>query len=131
MSTNNSHPDLFGEEVRQPPTPKKAKVEHSRHIAFQEKDFKKIDSLLKDQGLRSLMPAQVKGKNNRMVIWCIQELIRLYRPRPDSGHQSALPFESAEVSDLRKEVDRLQQVVTSFQKTLEAAKESKSKWWRF
>ena len=121
--------NLFPDEniVREEVTVKK-QGKH-KHVVYSQEDSDQLHELLRNPMLQTLMPKNVKGRRNRMLVWCVKELIRRLENPDLKGQQTVLDFASAEVEELRQEVSRLQQATNTINDFIESMKTKKNKWW--
>lgn len=102
--------------------------EKHKAIGFRESDHKILIELLKTPSLLAMMPKKVKGKYNRMVVWCVQELVRRVKDPDYTQQQTSLKFDE---DDFRNELLSLGKTAERLEKIVESLESKKGKWWKF
>lgn len=126
--------DLFPkgsiEEINKKNTKKKSPQEKRKAVGYLGSDYSHLNKLLSDPTLLGMMPKKVKGKRNRMLVWCVQELLRrINNPDTETNIQGTINFASAEMESLRQEVNKLQDAANSINEFIASMKNKKNKWW--
>ena len=123
--------DLFGEQTKSKndSSPRK-KLGKRNVVSYSEQAFVDMNELLKDPVLRDLMPKKVRGRKNRMVLWCVQELIKIVNNRGLNAQQSVISFNSPETDAFCDAVAQLKEATGILNNIFETMKkEKKDKWW--
>lgn len=135
MSKNEGSLNLFPEDsietVDKKQTKKHVPKEKRKAVGYYDSDYTHLNELLNNQTLLSMMPKKVRGKRNRMVVWCVKELLRRIE-NPDAGTsvQGSINFASAELESLRQDVNKLQEAANSINEFIASFKSKKDKWWK-
>lgn len=125
--------DLFGEQTKSNnDSPPRKKLGKRNVVSYSEQAFVDMNELLKDPVLRDLMPKKVRGRKNRMVLWCVQELIKIVNNRGLNAQQSVISFNSPETDAFCDAVAQLKEATGLLNNIFETMKkEKKDKWWKF
>ena len=76
------------------------------------------------------MPKKEKGRKNRMVLWCVQELIKIVNNRGLNAQQNVISFNSPETDAFCDAVAQLKEATGLLNNIFETMKkEKKDKWW--
>lgn len=123
--------DLFGEQTKsKSESPPRKKLGKRNVVSYSEQVFVDLNELLKDPVLRDLMPKKVRGRKNRMVLWCVQELIKIVNNRGINAQQSVISFNSPETDAFCNAVTQLKEATGLLNNIFETMKtEKKDKWW--
>ena len=123
--------DLFGEQTKlKNDFPPRKKLGKRNVVSYSEQAFVDMNELLKDPVLRDLMPKKVRGRKNRMVLWCVQELIKIVNNRGLNAQQSVISFNSPETDAFCDAVAQLKEATGLLNNIFETMKkEKKDKWW--
>ena len=135
MKKNEGSLSLFPEDsievIDKKQTKKQVPKEKRKAVGYYNSDYTHLNELLSNQALLSMMPKKVRGKRNRMLVWCVQELLhRINNPDTEVNVQSTINFASAEMESLRQEVNKLQEVANSINEFIDSMKNKKNKWWK-
>ena len=122
--------NLFGEQIKSKGASPPKTYDKRSVVSYRDEDFVDLNNLLKDPVLRDLMPKKVRGRKNRMVLWCVQELIKIVNNRGLNAQQSVISFNSPETDAFCDAVAQLKEATGLLNNIFETMKkEKKNKWW--